>query len=192
MRSAGLTSIAAAIGLAFAPAFAGAMSKDELKSARKGIEADYQAAKAGCAALRANTKDICRAEAKGRETVALAELDARYEPSHKSRYEVRVARGEADYAVAKERCDDLGGNQKAVCVKEAKAAQTAVKADATAQLKTADANRTAGAKIMEARQDAAIDKRDAGYAVAKEKCDPLAGTAKDQCVADAKARYGKS
>jgi hypothetical protein len=45
---------------------------------------------------------------------------------------------------------------------------------------------------MEARKDAAIDKSDAGYAVAREKCDPLAGIAKDQCVADAKARYGKS
>ena len=192
MRLATLTGLAAAIGLAFAPAFAGTMTKDELKSARKGIEADYQAAKAGCAALRANAKDICRAEAKGRETVALTELDARHEPGPKTRYEARVAKAEAEYAVAREKCDDLRGNPKDVCVKEAKAAETAVKADATAQIKTADANRAAGEKILDARKDAAIDKRDAGYAVAKEKCEPLAGTAKDQCMAGAKSRYGKS
>ena len=193
MRASTLTSVATAVGLAFAcAATAGTMSKEEYKSARKGIEADYKVAKAGCDPLRANTRDICKAEAKGRETVALAELEAKYEPSQKARYDLRIARADADYAVAKEKCDDLGGNQKDVCVKEAKAAQTTAQADAKTQMKTADANRAAGAKIIEARKDAAADKRDAGYAVAREKCDPLAGSAKDLCVSDAKTRYGKS
>ncbi len=39
---------------------------------------------------------------------------------------------------------------------------------------------------------AAADKRDADYAVAKEKCDAFSSDAKDRCMADEKARYGKS
>jgi hypothetical protein len=34
-----------------------------------------------------------------------------------------MAKVDADYAVAKEKCDDFSGNAKDVCVKEAKAAQ---------------------------------------------------------------------
>ena len=41
-----------------------------------------------------------------------------------------IAKAEAEYAVAKERCDDQAGNAKDVCVKEAKSAQTAAKANA--------------------------------------------------------------
>ena len=42
----------------------------------------------------------------------------------------RIARTEADYAVAKERCDDQAGDAKEVCLKEAKAAEAAAKANA--------------------------------------------------------------
>jgi hypothetical protein len=41
-----------------------------------------------------------------------------------------VAKAEADYRVAKERCDDQAGNVKDVCLEEAKAAEAAAKADA--------------------------------------------------------------
>ncbi|MHB1359654.1 MAG: hypothetical protein ACYCWC_08755 [Rhodocyclaceae bacterium] len=149
-----------------------------------------------------NPKDICVADAKGKEKVAKAELEAGYKPSNKATYEVSVAKAEADYAVAKERCDDLAGNAKDVCVKEAKAAETTAKANAKAQMKTAAANVTAKEKTAEARsdaskkatdarEDATADKRDAEYAVAKEKCDTFSGDAKDQCLNQAKARFGK-
>jgi hypothetical protein len=46
--------------------------------------------------------------------------------------------------------------------------------------------------FSEAMLDAGEDKRDADYKVAKEKCDALSGGAKDKCMADAKARYGKT
>jgi hypothetical protein len=39
------------------------------------------------------------------------------------RNHVMVTQAKADYLVAKERCDDLAGNAKDVCVKEAKAAE---------------------------------------------------------------------
>ena len=60
-----------------------------------------------------------------------------------------MAKAETTYAVAKERCDDLSGNPKDVCVKEAKAAEVKAKADAKL-----------GKEIGEARKDAAADKRD--------------------------------
>jgi hypothetical protein len=120
------------------------------------------------------------AEAKGNQKVAKAELDARDKNTNKARQEAREARAEADYQVAKEKCDDKGGNEKNVCVKEAKAARTAAMADAKVARKTGDA-----------RQDAAEDKRDADYAVARERCDKFAGDAKDRCLNDAKIKYGK-
>jgi hypothetical protein len=43
-----------------------------------------------------------------------------------SRYKVS-AKSEADYRVAKERCDDKSGNPKDICVEEAKAAQATAK-----------------------------------------------------------------
>ena len=192
MNRSTITAIAAAVSLAFsACAMASSMTKYEYKAGKKGIEADYTSMKSGCDPLIANAKDICKAEAKGKENVALAELEAAYKPTAKTRNDVRIAKADANYAVAKEKCDDLAGNTKDVCMKEAKAAHVAAIADAKVQLKTTDANQTAHEKIADVRKDAAADKRDAEYAVAKEKCDALKSDAKDQCVKEAKSRYGK-
>jgi hypothetical protein len=173
--------IAAAIALAFsAGAAAQSMSRDQYRSGMDGIADSYKSAKAACDSFSANAKDICRAGASGKESIARAELEARYKPSEDASYNVRVARAEADYSVARQKCDDSAGNVKDVCVKEAIANAVAAKADAKAQMKTADA-----------RKDAASDKRDADYAVAKEKCDAFAGEVKTSCMNDAKARFGK-
>ena len=199
-----ISAVAAAIGLAFsAGAMAEAMTKSEYKTQKDNIAVEYKANKASCAPLAGNAKDICMVEAKGKERVAKAELENRYKPTEKTQYNSRIARAEADYAVAKEKCDDKAGNPKDVCVKEAAAAQTAAKANAKARMKTADANTAAdeksgeaylkaGKASTEANQAAAADKRDADYAVAKEKCDAFSGDAKDRCVTAAKARFGKS
>jgi hypothetical protein len=203
MNKLNISMIAMAISLAFSTgAIAQNMSKDDYKAGKDKIAAEYKSAKAACDSLSGNPKDICVADAKGKEKVAKAELEAGYKPSNKATYEVSVAKAEADYAVAKERCDDLAGNAKDVCVKEAKAAETTAKANAKAQMKTAEANVTAKEKTTEARSDASkkatdarkdatADKRDAEYAVAKEKCDTFSGDAKDQCLNQAKARFGK-
>ena len=167
------------------------MSKAEHQANKDRIAADYKAAKARCDSLAGNARDICVAEAKGREKVARADLEAQYKPTEKNRYDARVARANADYAIAKEKCDDRAGDEKKICMKEAKAAETRAKADAKANRTMASADASAARKSDEARRDAADDKRDADYAVAKAKCDTLAGDAKDRCVSDAKARFGK-
>jgi len=195
--------IALAVSLAFsAGAMAAGISEDDYKAGKNKIAAEYKSAKAGCASFSGNPKDICVAEVKGNERIARAELEASYKPTAKTHYQARVARAAADYAVAKERCDDKAGNAKDICVKEAKAAEVAAKADAKAQMKTTDANAKASDKsadarskasnqATDARKDATEDKRDAEYAVAKEKCDTYAGSVKDGCLKQANADFGK-
>lgn len=142
-----MTTIAAAITLAFsAGAMAQSLSKVEYKADKSKIAAEYKAAKADCSSLAANAKDICVAEAKGKEKVAKAELEARYKPSEKASRAVKIATAEADYAVAKEKCDDMAGNDKKICVKEAKAAETRAKADAKTSMPRAAANEPAAEK----------------------------------------------
>src|SRR5436309_13663483 len=157
------------------------ISKDAYNAENKRIEDQYKGDRDECKSMTGNQKDICIETAKGKEKVAKADNEAAYKDTEKARYDVRIARAEADYAVAKEKCDDRSGNDKDVCVKEAKAAETKARADAKATHVAADT-----------RKDAAEDKRTADYKVAVEKCDSLSGDAKSQCVRDAKARYGKT
>ena len=187
------TAIAAAVSLVFASAaMAGTMSKADYKASKDNIEAEYKSAKAACDALKDNAKDICIAEAKGRENIAKADAEAMYENTPKAREHARVVHAQAGYDVAIEKCDDLAGNPKAVCVKEAKAALVKGKANAKVDRVAADTNKEAATKQADARTEASTDKRDAEFKVAIEKCDALAGTTKDVCVSNAKAQYGKS
>ena len=203
MNKLNMTAIATALSIVFsAGVIAQSMSNDAYKVAADRITTDYTTEKASCDVLSGNTKDVCLATAKSKEQIAKADLEVRYEPTSKNRYQALVTKAEADYAVANEKCDDKVGNDKDICVKEAKAIETRIKADAEAQLKTADANKAANEKSAEAaikaraegaeaRQEAATDKRDADYAVAKEKCDSLASGAKDSCVNEAKTKFSK-
>ena len=140
-----ITVIATAVTLAFSNGALAAqgMSKDEYKAGKDKIAADYKSAKAACDPLSANAKDVCIAEAKGKQKVAKAELEASNKPGEKTRTAVSIAKAEADYTVAKEKCDDKTGEDKKVCVKQAKAAETRARADARAPMKTASASKPA-------------------------------------------------
>jgi hypothetical protein len=172
-------------------AMAQALSSSDFSAAKSRIQSDYKTDKAACGSRAGNAKDICIAEAKGKEEVAKAELEHNYKPTLKTQYQVNVARGEASYELAKQKCDDMSGNPKDVCIKEAKAALTTAKADAIVQKKTAEAKAKASHENKETRTDAAADKRAAELKVAEEKCDALASSAKDSCMAAAKAKFGK-
>jgi hypothetical protein len=167
-------------------------SKEARDAAVRSAEAQYKTAKATCDALSGNAKDICIEEAKGNERIAKAEAEAAYDSTPRMREKARVVRADAAYEVAKEKCDDLSGNPKDVCIKEAKAAHVKALADAKVDRVTADERGAGSEKAMTAKREATEDKRDADYKVAIERCDALAGAAKDNCVRDAKDRYGKS
>lgn len=215
MKKLNINVLGLAIGLALsAGVMAQAMTQEQYKSGKNVIAAEYKTAKSACASLSGNAKDVCQAGATGKAKVEAAQLNANYLPSENASYKVRVAQAEADYLVAKQQCDDKAGNVKDVCIKAAKAAAIAAKADAKAgkainaahlsadeksvkaQIIAADefsaAQSKASQKSAAARSDAASAKRAANYAVAKEKCDALAGDTKGNCIKDATARFGKS
>jgi len=168
------------------------MTKDNYAMAKKDADAQYKIDKDACSSLNGNAKDICVAEAKGKDSVAKANAQAAYENTPKARENARVALAQANYDVAAEKCDDLAGNPKDVCVKEAKAVLVKGKADAKVDRVVADTRKEAATKQADASKEASADKRDANYKVAIEKCDALAGAAKDACVSNAKAQYGKT
>jgi hypothetical protein len=167
------------------------ISKASYTQAVKDADAQYKIDNGACASLSGNAKDICVAEAKGKASVAKAEAEAVYRHTPKARENARIAHAQANYNVAIEKCDDLAGNRKDVCVKEAKSELVKGKANAKVDRVAADTSHDATTKQAEARKDASADKREAEYKVATEKCDALAGPAKDSCLSAAKAQYGK-
>ena len=83
--------LALAVGLAFSVgAMAQSLAKDDYTAGKKQIESQYKAEKAACNSFSGNARDICVAEARGREKVAKADLEASYKPSVDSRYKARV------------------------------------------------------------------------------------------------------
>jgi hypothetical protein len=172
--------LAVAIGaFAFAAGAQAAGDKDAYNQAKASAKATYEAAKTKCDALKDNAKDICIAEAKAARTRTEVDAEAVYKGTPKAREHAINEIAEADYKVAKERCDDKAGNEKDVCVKVAKATLTKAKADAKAARVSTDA-----------KVDASKEKREADYKVAAEKCDAMSGDAKSACVKQAKAKYG--
>lgn len=160
------------------PAFA--MEKMDYNIAKSNIKAAYKTSKAACASQSGNAKDVCVQEAKGKEAVDLAELEFAYTQKPADATKARTIQAKATYAIQKEKCDDLAGNPKDVCVKEAKAVEVKALAEATM---TAD--------IRKAKVDAATDVRAADQKLALEKCDALAGDPKAKCVDAAKLQFPK-
>lgn len=183
-------SLAVALCCGFAGSAGAAMNKDEYKAQKDRIQADYKAAKDQCNPLKGNAQDICKAEAKGKYDVAKAELEAQLDPSPRKEAKVKTEKAQAEYNMAKQKCEDLSGNPKDVCIKDAKAAYETAKAD-TKAVRTAEEKGPSSTKAAGAARDSRDDKMDAQYSAAKERCDALSGQAKDNCINDAKKKFGK-
>jgi len=145
-----LCSLAAAVALAFAgaaqaqqqPPRDAAVKSDRPVAERKAeaaprkasdaeeerIEAAYKAAKEKCEALKGNPKDVCEKQAKAEERIAKAELEAKRNPTQRNQRKLAETRADAEYDVARERCDDLQGDRKSACQKEARAKRDQAKA----------------------------------------------------------------
>lgn len=171
--------IAAAL-LILGTAQADNFTKAVYNGAKEDIKASYQTESKACDSLGGNAKDICTESAKGNQRVALALLE--FNRSGKAKDEIKLYEEQykARYEVAKERCDDLGGQEKDICVQAAKTQRDKAKSELKLARKVGDANDTATAEHMKA-----------DYLLAKEKCEILAGDAKGVCVASAKARYNE-
>ena len=95
-----------------------------------------------------------------------------------AKHDAAVDQARSDYKAARAKCNELTGNDKDVCIKQAKADEKRAKADAKAEK-----------KARSAKAEANEDKRDAEFKVAKERCDAMTGNAKDACEKDAEAKY---
>lgn len=173
---AGLVMLAASSALA-APSVE---AKAAWVQAKDRAAADYKAARTRCDAITGNPKDVCLAEAKATRVRTEEEAGALYKNTLKAFTQSRMKIADANFSLDKAKCAALTGNDKDVCVQQAKATLIAAQADAKADK-----------KAIEARTDARDDKRTAEYKVALEKCDAFAGAAKDNCVSTAKSQYGK-
>lgn len=141
---------------------------------------EYKTARARCDLITGNPKDVCVADAKAARVRADEEAQARYKNTLKAYTQARLRIASAYYDVDRAKCGGVAGNDRDVCLQQAKATLIAAEADAKADRKT-----------IEARNDARDDKRAAEFKVALEKCDAYAGAAKDGCVTAARTQYGK-
>jgi hypothetical protein len=179
--------ITLAVSSALLTTSAFAMSKSEYKAEQDRIDTSYKTATQRCKSFSGNAHDVCEAQADGDRKVARADLEARHEPSDKAAYEARVARADATFDVAKERCDDYAGNAKDVCRKDADAKHERAVADARVSREAARAD----LRVADERAHADRDAADAAYKAARERCDAYAGAARDRCITDAKNRYAQ-
>jgi hypothetical protein len=100
----------------------------------------------------------------------------------KPEYKAAKDRITGEYKVDKKACSTSSGNQKDICIEQAKAKEKV----ALAELEFGYTGKASdGTKI-------ATVKADTTYAVAKEMCDDKAGNAKDVCREEAKAAHTKA
>jgi hypothetical protein len=127
-----LAALIGMLAIAVSPPAAALDTEAEYKAAKEQADAAYNVARQKCNAMSGNAKDVCVAEARGEQKKAKAQAEAAYKRDEKSRYNARIAAAEADYEVAKEKCDARIGEAKDLCLKQAKAAETRAKASAKA------------------------------------------------------------
>lgn len=138
--------IAAMTALA-ASATAQSMTKAEYNSQRETIEAGYRKDKATCNPLAGFASRSCMVKAKGIEKTGKADLEMNYKPNTRTHYAASMAHAEAAYDNAREACNDQNGNVKNVCIKEARAVNTAAVADAKLQRTSLKAKTAIGAGV---------------------------------------------
>jgi len=153
-------------------------SKADLKAARQTAADNYKAARMVCDGVAGNPKDVCIAQARAERVKLERQADATNKNTLSALTKSRKDIAAANYDVAKKQCNSRTGNERDVCVREAKAVLTGAVADA-------DADR----KVFNARVSARNDKASAIYKVEVEKCDALAGAARNDCVASVKQRF---
>jgi len=176
------TLLATAVGASFAAAPAQAQTKDSAgyRDAVQKVSADYKTASAKCDAMKGNDKDICMAEAKLARARGESQAVAQHENSESARSHAREKVADADYDLAKEKCDARSGADKDSCVDNAKSVHTAALADAKAGRDGSPALGASGS----GRLIATTDTKDPAKAAAVAKCQQATGGATAGCLVD--------
>lgn len=98
--------------------------------------ADYRDAHAACEALDMSMQSVCIEEAKLAQTRAKMNAEAHYRNTAQARQQANMAIANAEFAVAKARCEIRQDNEKNVCIKQAEATRVAAIKSAKASQKT--------------------------------------------------------
>jgi len=108
-----------AIGSARAADSAATERKNEYNAAIAHADADYKVAKDACKARQGNDRDVCMQQAKADHVKATQEAKARLK-SNTAMADAREDTRDAQYKVAKEKCEALSGEAKDSCINDAK------------------------------------------------------------------------
>ena len=193
--------IATALALSAGPALT--VPNEQYQSARRHLAAEFDASRQACKSLPRSSIGLCRAQADREFRVASAGLDALYNPSSDGSYKARIAIADAEYRVAKRKCDAKGGDVKRFCLNHARAAQIAAKAVANSPEDTSTMKRALDQKAdvarkqlreeeerTEGRKDSASAKRHTELHIAMERCETLPDYDRLACVSEADKRFG--
>lgn len=179
-----------AFGAGAAFAAGNAMSREDHQARKERIEADYKAARQQCDGMKGNAKDVCMAQAKGKNEVVKAQLEAQRDPGPKRDSHVQKKQAEADYNVARQKCDDLRHVARDACRNDAKATYEHAKD----QAKVAPAAEGKGVRSDQSQRDgrqARNASTDTEYAAARERCGTLSPQARDNCMNEVRKRFSK-
>lgn len=177
------TLLATAAGTSFAaPTFALNHDPATYRNLTQKAGADYRDAIAKCDAMSGNAQDVCAAQAKLTRIQTEAKALAQYNNTPASREKARTSLADAEFSLAKARCDGKSGADKDDCMNNAKSVHSAALADAKADRSTAAATAaTAPGGLV-----TSTETRDPVKAAAVDKCAQTAGDSKIGCVIETK------
>ena len=184
------TLLATAAGASFAAAPTAALNHDPAtyRNLTQKAESEYRAAAAKCDARSGNDKDICMAEARLARTRTEADALSRYNNTAAGRARTRTNVADAEYDLAKARCDAKSGADKDSCMDNATSVHTAALADAKAD-RTATTSSGASGGGSQASGGGLVtgtDTRDPAKAAAVDKCAQMGADAKTGCLVETK------
>lgn len=105
-------------------------STPALPQSKRQIEQQHELASRQCAELRDTAKKICEAEADGQKSIAEAQAKVAERNSPKNRLSLAETKADAEFEVAKARCEDQVGEAKDACRRNAKATRDKLKEQA--------------------------------------------------------------
>lgn len=130
---------------------------------------DRMLALRSCEKFSGDAKSLCRTEANVNRTKAVAGAKAENLGTAEALIQAERDNVDADWVLAKEKCNTFGGDTKDKCVAEARRARD----------------------VSYAEIDANADKLQAQWKAAVSVCMEKAGTYRTTCLAEARAKYGR-
>ena len=190
------TLLATAAGASFAAAPTAALNHDPVtyRNLTQKAETEYRAATAKCDAKSGNDKDVCMAEARLARTRTEADALSKYNNTAAGRARAHTNVADAEYDLAKAKCDAKSGADKDSCMDNAKSVHTAALADAkaartertTATGSSGSGTTGAGGTTASGGLVTGTDTRDPAKAAAVDKCARMGADAKTGCLVETK------